>query len=167
MVYNMDLSSNKLVGKTLVELTTLIKLVGLNLSNNHLSGGIPHKNGNMMKLESLNLSRNKLTGMIPRRNRDPYGPPLTNNSSKLGEGPTPTIRSKKKYRAANEKMKVWLFYVYTICGFAIGFWGVIWVLLFKKQCRQKLFMFAEKTMDNIYVAVLIRVNKIKRGRQAS
>ncbi|KAL4588188.1 hypothetical protein LXL04_001070 [Taraxacum kok-saghyz] len=65
LVVNMDLSSNKLVGKIPVELTALSMLMGLNLSNNNLNGGIPVTIGNMTKLESLDLSGNKLTGMIP------------------------------------------------------------------------------------------------------
>nr|KAJ0189372.1 hypothetical protein LSAT_V11C800409580 [Lactuca sativa] len=65
MVYNMDLSSNKLVGEIPVELTALSKLVGLNLSNNHLSGEIPHNIGNMTELFSLDFSKNELSGRIP------------------------------------------------------------------------------------------------------
>ncbi|KAL7586710.1 hypothetical protein Lser_V15G41215 [Lactuca serriola] len=65
MVYNMDLSSNQLVGEIPVELTALSMLVGLNLSNNHLKGYIPDNIGSMMKLESLDLSGNELTGVIP------------------------------------------------------------------------------------------------------
>ena len=52
-------------------------------------------------------------------------------------------------------------------GFATGFWGVIVVLLFKKHWRQKLFMFAEVMVDKIYVAVMLRVSKIKKGREAA
>ncbi|XP_042753175.2 putative receptor like protein 25 [Lactuca sativa] len=65
MVYNMDLSSNKLKGEILVKLTTLSTLVGLNLSNNHLSGGILDNIGNMTQLFSLGFSKNKLNGRIP------------------------------------------------------------------------------------------------------
>nr|KAJ0190446.1 hypothetical protein LSAT_V11C800444680 [Lactuca sativa] len=65
IVFNMDLSSNKLVGVIPVELTALCMLLGLNLSNNHLSGMIPESIGKMTRLESLDLSGNKLTGMIP------------------------------------------------------------------------------------------------------
>ncbi|KAM0028250.1 putative non-specific serine/threonine protein kinase [Helianthus debilis subsp. tardiflorus] len=64
-VFNMDLSSNKLVGDIPVELTALYALVGLNLSNNHLSGRIPDNIGNMKALFSLDLSGNKLSGLIP------------------------------------------------------------------------------------------------------
>nr|KAJ0191418.1 hypothetical protein LSAT_V11C800409950 [Lactuca sativa] len=201
MVYNMDLSSNKLVGEIPVELTALSMLVGLNLSNNHLRGGIPESIGKMMKLETLdfsknelsgripssmaaltflshlNLSHNNLSGQIPTGNQlqtlidDPSiyagnkhlcGPPLQNTCSNHQDS---TTTSKKKHKAADEKMEVWLFYVDIMSGFGTGFWGVIGVLMFKKQWRHKLFMFAEETMDKIYVAVVVRVAKFKRGRE--
>ncbi|KAL7581928.1 hypothetical protein Lser_V15G37573 [Lactuca serriola] len=200
MVYNMDLSSNKLVGEIPVELTALSMLVGLNLSNNHLRGGIPDSIGKMMKLETLDFSKNKLSGSIPPSmaaltflsrlnfshnnltgqiptgnqlqtltdpsiyagNKHLCGPPLPNTCSNHQD---PTTTSKKKYKAADEKMEVWLFYVDIMSGFGTGFWGVIGVLMFKKQWRHKLFMFAEETMDKIYVAVVVRVAKFKRGRE--
>nr|KAJ0194370.1 hypothetical protein LSAT_V11C800442550 [Lactuca sativa] len=65
LLFNMDLSSNKLVGEIPVKLTALSMLVGLNLSNNHLSGEIPGTIGNLTALNSLDLARNELTGMIP------------------------------------------------------------------------------------------------------
>ncbi|KAL7586181.1 hypothetical protein Lser_V15G41226 [Lactuca serriola] len=207
MVYNMDLSSNRLVGEIPVELTALSMLVGLNLSNNHLSGRIPDTIGNLSELNSLDLSGNKLTGVIPpsmadltflshlnlshnnlsgriptgsqlqtltdssiyEGNKDLCGPPLPKNCINLGEDPTTTTTttSKKKDEVADEKTKVWLFYVDIICGFATGFWGVIGVLLLKRQWRHKVFMFAEETMDKIYVAVVVKVNKIKRGRETA
>ncbi|KAL7587920.1 hypothetical protein Lser_V15G37589 [Lactuca serriola] len=202
MVYNMDLSSNKLVGEIPVELTALSMLVGLNLSNNHLRGGIPESIGKMMKLETLDFSKNKLSGSIPPSmaaltflshlnlshnnfsgqiptgnqlqtliddpsiyagNKHLCGPPLQNTCSNHQDSTTTT--SKKKHKAADEKMEVWLFYVDIMSGFGTGFWGVIGVLMFKKQWRHKLFMFAEETMDKIYVAVVVRVAKFKRGRE--
>nr|KAJ0191573.1 hypothetical protein LSAT_V11C800410390 [Lactuca sativa] len=201
MVYNMDLSSNKLVGEIPVELTALSMLVGLNLSNNHLRGGIPESIGKMMNLETLDFSKNKLSGSIPPSmaalnflshlnlshnnlsgqiptgnqlqtliddpsiyagNKGLCGPPLPNSCSNHQD---PTTTSKKKHKAADEKMEVWLFYVDIMSGFGTGFWGVIGVLMFKKQWRHKLFMFAEETMDKIYVAVVVRVAKFKRGRE--
>ncbi|CAI9299663.1 unnamed protein product [Lactuca saligna] len=205
IVYNMDLSSNKLVGEIPVELTALSMLIGLNLSNNHLSGRIPENIGNMTRLESLDLSGNKLTGTIPPSmaaltflshlnlshnnlwgriptghqlqtliddpsiyagNRDLCGPPLTNNCSDH-QDPTTTAKPKKKHKAAEESIKVWWFYPDIMSGFATGFWGVIGVLLLKKRWRWRLFMFVEKIMDKIYVAVMVTVvAKIKRGREA-
>ncbi|CAI9299667.1 unnamed protein product [Lactuca saligna] len=177
MVYNMDLSSNKLVGEIPVEITALSMLVGLNLSNNHLSGGIPDNIGNMTSLFSLDLSGNELTGMIPPSmvaltflshlnlshnhlwgripsgnqlqtltdpsiyagNKDLCGAPLLNNCSNHQD---PTTTPENKYEAAYEPTNVWLkiwYYVDVACGFATGFWGVIGVLVFKKQWRRKFF----------------------------
>ncbi|KAL7611155.1 hypothetical protein Lser_V15G12828 [Lactuca serriola] len=66
IVFNMDLSSNQLVGGIPVELTALSMLMGLNLSNNHLTGFIPDSIGNMTSLESLDFSKNELTGICWR-----------------------------------------------------------------------------------------------------
>ncbi|XP_023762866.1 receptor-like protein 19 [Lactuca sativa] len=202
MVYNLDLSSNKLVGEIPVELTALSMLVGLNLSNNHLSGGIPDTIGNMTSLFSLDLSRNRLTGMIPTSmatlnflshlnlshnnlsgriptgsqlqtlidpsiyagNKDLCGPPLPKDCSNQKD---PTTTSKKTYKAAEEPTEVWLFVLDIMSGFATGFWGVIGVLLLKKQWRWKIFRFAEETMDKIFNAVMVRVSRRKLGRQAT
>ncbi|XP_076908228.1 uncharacterized protein LOC143596722 [Bidens hawaiensis] len=174
LVINIDLSSNKLVGEIPTELTALHALVGLNLSNNHLSGGIPDHIGNMKALNSLdlsgnnlsgpispsitdlnflshlNLSNNNLSGRIPTGNQlqtliDPSiyvgnkglcGAPLPKSCS---NHENPITIAKKIYEATNEPNKQW---------------------------RQKLFMFAEKTMDKIHVAIMVRVNKMKRGREA-
>ncbi|XP_023745093.1 receptor-like protein EIX2 [Lactuca sativa] len=201
ILFNMDLSSNKLVGEIPEELTALSMLVGLNLSNNHLSGSIPDSIGNMSKLESLDFSNNVLIGMIPPSmaalnflshlnlshnnlsgriptgsqlqtftdpsiyagNKDLCGPPLPNNCYNHEDQST---MGKKKYGAPDGQEKVWLFYVDILSGFATGFWGVIGVLLFKKQWRWKLFRFADETMDKMYVAVMVRVAKMKRGREA-
>nr|KAJ0194139.1 hypothetical protein LSAT_V11C800442610 [Lactuca sativa] len=190
ILFNMDLSSNKLVGEIPVELTALCMLVGLNLSNNHLSGVIPGSIGNLTALNSLDLSRNELTGMIPRSmaaltflsylnlsrnnlwgriptgnqlqtlddpsiyvgNKDLCGPPLPKICSNQVD---PTTITEKEYEETDhEPMKIW-FYVGIMCGFATGFWGVIGVLLFKKQWRLKLFESVEETIEKIYVAVVV------------
>nr|KAJ0189942.1 hypothetical protein LSAT_V11C800445340 [Lactuca sativa] len=199
IVFNMDLSNNKLVGEIPAELTALNMLVGLNLSCNHLSGSIPNSIGNMSKLESLDFSNNKLIGMIPPSmaalnflrhlnlshnnlpgsirtgnqlqtftdssiyagNEDLCGAPLPKNCSNH-EDSTTTI--KKRHEESDGQTKVW-FYVDVMSGFATGFWGVIGVLLLKKQWRWKLFRLADETMDKIYIVVMVRVAKMKKGRE--
>ncbi|GKC32833.1 leucine-rich repeat protein [Tanacetum coccineum] len=173
-VINMDLSSNKLVGEIPVELMSLFVLVGLNLSNNCLIGSIPDSIGNKKALNSLDFSGNQLTGPIPPRNqlqtlkdpsiyvgnRDLCGAPLPKDCSNNEDQTT----MHKNNKAANHNSnKVW-FYMDIMCGFATGFWGVIRVLLLKKYWIHKLFMFAEETVDKIYVAVMLKIDKMKRGR---
>ncbi|KAL4574961.1 hypothetical protein LXL04_021801 [Taraxacum kok-saghyz] len=52
-------------------------------------------------------------------------------------------------------------------GFATGFWGVIGVLVLKKQWRRNLFRSAEEIFDKIYVIFVVGVAKIKRRRKAA
>ncbi|KAF5794258.1 putative non-specific serine/threonine protein kinase [Helianthus annuus] len=152
-------------------------LTSLDFSNNQLNGTIPPSMAALNFLSSMNLSHNKLSGRIPTGNqlqtltdpsiyagnRDLCDAPLPNNCSNPENPPATT--SKNKYKKANELRKVW-FYLDITCGFATGFWGIIGVLAFKKQWRRKLFMIAEVTMDKAYVAVAVRISKIKRGTEA-
>ncbi|KAJ0743067.1 putative non-specific serine/threonine protein kinase [Helianthus annuus] len=151
-------------------------LISLDLSGNELGGPIPPSITNLTFLSHLNLSNNKLSGRIPTENqlqtlidpsiyagnKDLCGPPMPKNCSNPDD---PTITPNKKDEAAHEPNKVW-FYMDIMCGSAISFWGVIVVLILKKQWRQKLFMFAEESMDKIHVAIMVRVNKMRRGRGA-
>nr|KAJ0193418.1 hypothetical protein LSAT_V11C800444720 [Lactuca sativa] len=174
MVFNTDLSSNKLIGEIPVGLSALFMLSGLNLSNNHLSGNIPNNIGNMMRLESLGRDDPSKHGIfdffepsesvtqqlnlindpsIYSGNRDICGTRLPKNCSDR-QDPT-TIAPKRKHKTVEESIKVWWLYLDIMCGFTTGFWGVIGVLLSKKHWRHKLFMFSEETMDKIYVAVMV------------
>ena len=60
-----NLSGNKLIGKLLIEISSLLELVTLNVSENNLIGEIPHLIGQLKKLETLDLSRNQFSGKIP------------------------------------------------------------------------------------------------------
>ncbi|XP_076886207.1 uncharacterized protein LOC143535997 [Bidens hawaiensis] len=196
-VINLDLSSNKLVGEIPEELTALEALLGINLSYNHLNEGIPKTIGNMRSLNSLDFSANKLTGIIPSSmaalnflshlnlshnnlsGQIPTGnqlqtltaPSIYADNTYLCGAPLPTecsttTRSKNKPENSDEPNKVW-FYLDVVSGFATGFWGIIGVLYFKNQWRQKLFMFCEVIIDSINVAVKVTTLKMKRGREAA
>ncbi|PWA35836.1 leucine-rich repeat protein [Artemisia annua] len=125
---NMDLSSNRLMGEIPQELTKLSLLVGLNLSNNHLSGGIPNRIGDLKALNSLDFSENRLTGKTPASMASLNFLGHLNLSHNNLSGQIPT---------GNQLQTLTDPSIYA----AIGFWGVIGVLLFKKQWRQKLFTF--------------------------
>ncbi|CAI9299658.1 unnamed protein product [Lactuca saligna] len=174
MVYNLDLSSNKLVGEIPVELTGLSMLVGLNLSNNHLSGGIPDTIGNMTSLFSLDLSGNRLTGTIPTSmatltflshlnlshnnlsGRIPTGsqlqtlidPSIYAGNKDLCGPPLPKGCSNQKDPTTTSKKT-----------YKAAEEPTEW--------RWKIFRFAEETMDKIFNGVMVRVSRRKIGRQAT
>ncbi|MFS7975570.1 putative transferase [Helianthus anomalus] len=129
-------------------IVALTFLSHLNLSNNKLSGRIPI--GNQL--------RTLIDPSIYSGNKDLCGPPLPKNCSNPDD---PTITP--MYEAAHEPNKVW-FYMDIMCCSATGFWGVIVVLILKKQWRHKLFIFAEESMDKIQDAIMVRVNKMRIGR---
>ncbi|KAM0028251.1 putative non-specific serine/threonine protein kinase [Helianthus debilis subsp. tardiflorus] len=172
----LNLSNNHLSGGIPVSIGNMASLNSLDLSGNELDGLIPPSIAALTFLSHLNLSNNNLSGRIPTGsqlqtlivptiyagNKDLCGAPLPKNCS---NHEVLTTTPKKKYEAVDESNKVW-FYVDIICGFATGFWGVIVVLMLKKQWRRKLFIFVEESTDKIHVAVMVRVNKMKRGRGA-
>uniref|UniRef100_A0A251TF07 Putative leucine-rich repeat domain, L domain-like protein n=1 Tax=Helianthus annuus TaxID=4232 RepID=A0A251TF07_HELAN len=172
----LNLSNNHLSGGIPDHIGNMRALFSLDLSGNKLGGPIPPSISALTFLSHLNLSNNNLSGPIPTGNQlqtliDPSiydgnkhlcGAPLPKNCSNPND---PTITPNKKYEAADEPNKVW-FYMDIMCGSATGFWGVIVVLMLKKQWRHKLFMFAEESMDKIHVAIMVRVNKMRRGRGA-
>uniref|UniRef100_A0A251TF76 Putative receptor like protein 47 n=1 Tax=Helianthus annuus TaxID=4232 RepID=A0A251TF76_HELAN len=151
----LNLANNHLSGGIPEDIGNMKALNSLDLSGNELGGMIPPSIAALTFLSYLNLSNNNLSGQIPTGNqlqtlidpsiytgnKDLCGPPLPKNCSNPDD---PTITPNKKYEAAHEPNKVW-FYVDIICGYATGFWGVIVVLMLKKQWRHKLFMFAEES----------------------
>ncbi|KAJ0900594.1 putative nucleotidyltransferase, Ribonuclease H [Helianthus annuus] len=173
----LNLSHNHLSGSIPDTIGNMKALNSLDFSDNQLTGTIPPSMAALNFLSSMNLSHNNLSGRIPTGNqlrtlidpsiyagnKDLCGAPLPNNCSNPENPPATT--NKIKYKKANGQRNVW-FYLDITCGFATGFWGIIGVLAFKKQWRQKLFMIAEVTMDKVYVAVAVRISKIKRGREA-
>ncbi|KAJ0520023.1 putative non-specific serine/threonine protein kinase [Helianthus annuus] len=172
----LNLSNNHLSGGIPDNIGNMAALISLDLSGNELDGQIPPSIAALNFLSHLNLSNNNLSGRIPTGsqlqtlidpsiyagNKDLCGAPLPTNCS-IHEDPSAI--AKRKYEATDEPNKVW-FYMDITCGFATGFWGVIVVLMLKKQWRHKLFIFAEETRVKIDVAILVRVNKLKRGREA-
>ncbi|MCI02444.1 LRR receptor-like serine/threonine-protein kinase [Trifolium medium] len=68
---------------------------------------------------------------------------------------------RKSDEGDNEVEKV-LFYFVIALGFATGLRGVIGTLWLKKNWRHAYFRWVEDVADKIYVAVVIKVPKIKK-----
>nr|GEV86133.1 leucine-rich repeat protein [Tanacetum cinerariifolium] len=180
LLVGLNLSNNHLSGGIPNRIGGLKALNSLDFSKNQLTGKVPASMASLTFLSHLNLSYNNLSGRIPTGNQlqtftDPSiyagnsglcGAPLpkdcTNPKDPTTTTTTTTTRSKSKSES-NDKPDVW-FYLVILCGLAIGFWGVIGFLLFKKQWRHKFFMFVDVTMDKIHVAIARNVYKIQKGR---
>ncbi|KAI7750135.1 hypothetical protein M8C21_008163 [Ambrosia artemisiifolia] len=168
----LNLSNNHLSGGIPDHIGNMTALNSLDLSGNKLDGLIPPSISALTFLSHLNLSNNNLSGRIPTGsqlqtlidpsiyagNKDLCGSPLPKNCSNHEE---PTTKANSKYEATDKPNKLW-FYTDITCGFATGFWGVIVVLVLKKRWRRNLFVYAADTIDKIHVAVMVRVNKMKR-----
>lgn len=170
----LNLSNNHLNGGIPASIGNMKALNSLDFSGNQLTGPIPPSIAALNFLSHLNLSHNYLSGRIPTGNqlqtltdpsiyvgnKDLCGAPLQKNCFNTDD----QTKMHKNSKAANHKSnKVW-FYMDIVSGFAAGFWGFIGLLLFKKDWRHKLFRFSEEIMDKIYVAVVLRVDKMKRKR---
>ncbi|KAJ0478998.1 putative non-specific serine/threonine protein kinase [Helianthus annuus] len=143
----LNLSYNHFSGGIPKNIGNMKSLNSLDLSANKLNGTIPPSMAALNFLSYLNLSHNNLSRQIPTGNQlqTLIDPSIYADNTYLCGAPLPTecsphkyIASKKKYENGNEPKKVWL-YVDITSGFATGFWGIIGVLLLKKQWRDKLF----------------------------
>ncbi|KAF8042214.1 hypothetical protein BT93_A0742 [Corymbia citriodora subsp. variegata] len=195
LMVNLDLSSNKLIGPILKELTLLSKLQGLNLSCNFLSGGIPTMIGDIKSLESLDLSNNSLSGTIPQSFSTFTSLSKLNLSHNNFTGPIPKgnqiqtlvdpsiyadnpllcgdplpkkCPSAKAPKAPKEdtneegKLEKVMFYIVIMLGFATWFWGVIGVLVYKKNWRRVYFDYVDCKTEMVFVIVVVKVNKLRR-----
>ncbi|XP_026415924.1 LRR receptor-like serine/threonine-protein kinase GSO1 [Papaver somniferum] len=118
-------------------------LESLDLSFNKLTGLIPYSLVSMNSLGRLNLSYNNLSGTIPR---GPHfdtlsgdGSAYLNNSLLCGFYTNNTCEADQRTDATDgnspnedDKDKL-LLYAIVALGFAVGFWGLFFVLLLKKQ----------------------------------
>ncbi|MFS8000872.1 putative transferase [Helianthus anomalus] len=145
----LNLSHNHFSGSIPKNIGNLKSLNSLDLSTNELTGTIPQSMAALNFLSYLNLSHNNFSGQIPIGNQlqTLSDPSIYADNIYLCGAPLPTKcsphenkTSKKKYENANEPKNVW-FYVDITCGFTTGFWGIIGVLLWKKQWRDKVSCF--------------------------
>ncbi|KAL3753526.1 hypothetical protein ACJRO7_000863 [Eucalyptus globulus] len=182
LMVNLDLSSNKLIGSIPEELTLLLKLRGLNLShmeslesldlsNNHLSGAIPQSFSAFTFLSKLNLSHNNFTRPIPKGNQiqtlddhsiyanNPLlcGDPLPKKCFSAEAPEVPEEDTKEE-----GKLEKVMFYIVIMLAFATGLWGVIGVLVYKKNWRRVYFDYVDYKTDMVYVIVIVKADELRR-----
>ncbi|KAI5400471.1 hypothetical protein KIW84_065378 [Lathyrus oleraceus] len=169
-LHNLNLSYNQLEGEIPKLIGDMKSLESLDMSHNQLSGKIPNTMSALTSLSHLNLSHNNFSGPIPKDNQfstfndpsiydyNPYlcGSPLPNMCDVLHGA------SESKGKEDEDGIeKVWFYFVIAI-GFGSGFWGVIGTLWFKKNWRHAYFRWVEDVVDDIYVAIAIKMAKIKK-----
>ncbi|KAI3951389.1 hypothetical protein MKW92_048277 [Papaver armeniacum] len=143
----LNLSHNRFYGVIPQSIGSMNGLESLDLSFNKLTGLIPYSLASMSSLGRLNLSYNNLSGRIPR---EPHfdtlsgdGSAYLNNSLLCGFYTNNTCgddhrtdatdsNSPNEYDKQDAKDKL-LLYAIVALGFAVGFWGLFFVLLLKKQ----------------------------------
>ncbi|XP_026415904.1 LRR receptor-like serine/threonine-protein kinase GSO1 [Papaver somniferum] len=146
----LNLSHNRFSSVIPQSIGSMNGLESLDLSFNKLTGLIPYSLASMNSLERLNLSYNNLSGRIPR---GPHfdtlsgdGSAYLNNSLLCGfytnntceadqrtdatDGNSPNEGHEDDKEDAKDKL---LQYAIVSLGFAVGFWGLFFVLLLKKQ----------------------------------
>ncbi|MCL7047105.1 hypothetical protein MKW94_028569 [Papaver nudicaule] len=159
-LYILDLADNKISGTIPPKLCTWLPyLTTLDLSGNQLSGEIPANLGDCLYLNKLRLSSNLLSGHIPYElaslprlvdftvaNNDLSGPIPFNSSSfsrdafdgnnGLCGGPLGSLCDVDQPFAGCEKndgLCRLMVYSAVVLGFIVGFWGLFFVLLIKKE----------------------------------
>ncbi|GAU15415.1 hypothetical protein TSUD_44520 [Trifolium subterraneum] len=174
-LHGLNLSKNQLKGEIPQSIGGMKSLESLDMSQNQLSGTIPNAMSALTSLSHLNLSHNNLSGPIPKDNQfltldDPSiyaynsylcGSPLPNmcHTGDISHG---TSETKTKGDGDEDEVeKIWFYFVIAL-GFTTGLWGVIGTLWFKKNWRHAYFRWVEDVADEIYVAVVIKVPKIKK-----
>ncbi|XP_026384623.1 LRR receptor-like serine/threonine-protein kinase GSO2 [Papaver somniferum] len=133
---------------------------GVDLSCNTFSGNIPEEIGLLKALSTLNLSHNQLSGIIPQECRkyeripkglhfdtlSGDGSAYINNSLLCGDFTNNTCEGDKRSNSTdnnspnegyeddqNDAKDKLLLYAIVALGFAVGFWGLFFVLLIKKE----------------------------------
>ncbi|QHO43983.1 hypothetical protein HN51_009463 [Arachis hypogaea] len=175
----LNFSYNNLSGVIPEMIGDMRSLESLDLSHNHLCGTIPRGMIDLYSLSHLNLSYNNLSGPIPVENQfQTFNDPLSYTGNQYlcgaplpkhcpGDGPhhVPNIENYEDEDRENDKLDKVLFYSITSIGFATGFWGIVGFLYFKKNWRYVCFGYVEKVADRIYVAVVLKVVKLKKMMQ--
>ncbi|KAF8041924.1 hypothetical protein BT93_A0504 [Corymbia citriodora subsp. variegata] len=167
----LNLSRNFLSGGIPTIIGDMKLLESLDLSNNSLSGTIPQSFSAFTSLSKLNLSHNNFTGPIPKGNQIQtlVDPSIYANNPLLCGDPLPKkcLGAKapevpKEDTNEEGKLEKVMFYLVTMLGFATGFWGVIGVLVYRKNWRRVYFDYVDRKTNMVFVIVVVKVNKLRR-----
>ncbi|KAL6294022.1 hypothetical protein ACE6H2_002164 [Prunus campanulata] len=171
LLQKLDLHSNNFSGVIPDQISNLKNLEVLNLCMNHLSGIIPSSLASLHFLKEFNASYNNLEGPIPTGTQlQSFNTSAFDGNPKLCGAPLPNkCRPNKDMDADNKNNKdegnghqqlPW-FYIFTVLGFIVGFWGVCGSLIINNTWRYAYFQFMYNLKDRLYVMITIRINTMK------
>uniref|UniRef100_A0A803M0D0 Uncharacterized protein n=2 Tax=Chenopodium quinoa TaxID=63459 RepID=A0A803M0D0_CHEQI len=172
-VIALNLANNSFTGTIPGNIGDMKALETLDLSENKLYGRIPTSLGYLNFLNHLNLSFNNLSGPIPTSTQlqtlndpsiytgNPYlcGDPLPKC---LSHDEKPNHSDNQDDEEKTNKLEMMWFYLDVMLGFATGFWGVVGTLLLNKRWRHALFRCVEDASNWLYVAIALKVSKLKK-----
>ncbi|KAI3849236.1 hypothetical protein MKX03_001635 [Papaver bracteatum] len=129
----LDLSENQLCGSIPSTLANCTYLNKLKLSNNRLSGQIPYELASLFRLTDFNVANNDLSGEIPF-NSSTFSPAAFEGNTGLYYG-QPLSDQRVPFSGCEKNDGLCWLMVYTavVLGFIVGFWGLFFVLLIKKE----------------------------------
>ncbi|XP_062079875.1 receptor-like protein EIX2 [Humulus lupulus] len=175
----LNLSHNHLSGNIPNRIGELKSLESLDLSNNKLFGAIPQSMSNLMSLNKLGLAHNNFSGKIPTGDQlqtmdDPEiyvgndqlcGLPLPKkcpgDDDRRKTVPMSNGHEDDDYKESRSE-RIWFYFVVTL-GYAVGLWGVIGSLVFKRKWRHACFRFTENTKDWIVVTIQVNIGRFKKS----
>ncbi|XP_052289942.1 receptor-like protein EIX1 [Citrus sinensis] len=172
----LNLSRNNLTGPITPKIGELTSLDFLDLSRNLFSGSIPSSLSQLSGLGVLDLSYNNLSGKIPlgtqlqsfnasvyAGNLELCGLPLANKCPDEESTPSPGTDDYSDALEDEDDQFITLgFYVSSILGFFVGFWGVCGTLMLNRPWRHGYFNFLTGMKDWVYVIVAVNIAKLQR-----
>ncbi|KAL5554581.1 hypothetical protein UlMin_041982 [Ulmus minor] len=168
----LNLSDNHLEGNIPAMIGNINLLESLDLSENKLSGTIPESMSFLNYLSHLNLSYNDLSGKIPTGNQlqtldDPSiysgnsqlcGAPLSDCASVVPEPPKFEGQDDDDDDDALDK-----FYIFLSAGYVTGLWGVLIIMMFKKNWREAYLKFVDNLKERTSTAIKSKFKRENRS----
>ncbi|XP_006653121.2 putative receptor like protein 25 [Oryza brachyantha] len=147
---SLNLSHNKLVGSIPDTFIYLLEMESMDLSHNHLNGSLPVELGNLSFLSFFSVSHNNLSGEIPFESQlctfsrtafegnEKLCGEIIDKTCTVNLGRSGDSDGEMHRLLSTDTMDTPLIYWSFVAGsFALGFWGIITLLVWNTACRNR------------------------------